>query len=117
MHETAIAMDICETARSHVPPGHRLVAVVVEYGPLSGIIPEALDFGFSIAAGHFDLDSAKLEARLVPADAECPLCGESFRMKTMWDECPSCGHAPVTVREGGRELRLKEIKVKESADV
>lgn len=112
MHEVGIAESICDAVRSHVPGGHRLCRVVVEYGPLSGIAPEALGFAFEVVAGHVGLEGAVLEMRACPAAASCPACETQWKMDE-WDwACPACGHVPVAV-DGGQDLRVTEIEVED----
>jgi hydrogenase nickel incorporation protein HypA/HybF len=110
MHELSIAQHICEAVIRNVPAGKRAVSVVVEAGPLSGVVQEALEFGFEIASKAMGLGDTKLEYRTLAASGSCPACQARFEVTEMWARCPHCEHEPVTV-EGGSELRLKEIEV------
>ncbi len=110
VHELSLAQSICDTVRAHLPPGQKVRTVVVEWGPLSGVVPESLEFCFDIVAKRAGLAEAKLELRSTRPSASCPACQASFTVEQMWAECPECGHGPVTVA-GGREFRLKEIEV------
>jgi hydrogenase nickel incorporation protein HypA/HybF len=110
MHELSIAQGICRTVLRHVPTGKRAVSVVVEAGPLCGVVQEALEFGFEIASQAMGLGGAKLDYRILAAPGSCPACQARFDVTEMWARCPRCQHEPVTV-EGGSELRLKEIEV------
>jgi len=110
MHELAIAQRICETVIRNLPAGQRVVSVVVEAGPLCGVVQEALEFGFEIASQAMGLTGARLEYRKLAAAGVCPACHASFEVTQMWARCPRCEHEPVTV-QGGGELRLKEIEV------
>ena len=42
--------------RDHLPEGARAVEVVVECGPLSGVVPEALEYCFDAIAAREGLD-------------------------------------------------------------
>jgi hydrogenase nickel incorporation protein HypA/HybF len=110
MHELSLAQSICDTVARHLPAGKRVVSVVVEAGPLSGVVREALEFGFEIVSQAAGLGGARLEYRMLPAPGVCPACQARFQVTEMWARCPSCEHEPVTV-EGGSEFRLKEIEV------
>jgi hydrogenase nickel incorporation protein HypA/HybF len=112
MHELSLAQSICETARTNINDTQVLKCVVVECGPLCGVVPETLEYCFSIAAPHFGFENAKMDLRIKQAHARCPSCLEQFVVESMWDPCPSCNHLPVTV-EGGRELRVVELEVEE----
>jgi len=116
VHELAVSQTICSAARSHLPEGQRLTKVVVECGPFCGVVPEALEYCFPIAAEHCGIPGAALELRLLEAEATCPACDAGFAVDTMWTPCPECGHAPITAR-GGRELNLVGIEVEEEDDV
>jgi hydrogenase nickel incorporation protein HypA/HybF len=116
MHELALSHQICRVAREHTPPGRRLIKVVVECGPMSGVVPEALEHCFPIAAADSGLDGARLELVRLKAAAVCAGCGGDVEVASMWDTCPGCGHGPLTVRDG-RDLRVVELEVKEQGDV
>jgi hydrogenase nickel incorporation protein HypA/HybF len=116
MHELALSHQICRVARDHVPDGQRLVAIVVECGPMSGVVPEALEHCFPIAAEDAGLHGARLELVRLKASAVCPGCGRAIEIDSMWDPCPACGYAPLTVHDG-RDLRVVEIEVEGSTDV
>jgi len=79
-------------------------------GPFCGVVADALEFGFTLVAGHHGMEGAVLDLRVLEAEATCPACREAFSVDSMWDRCPRCDHAPVTVREG-RELRIVEFEV------
>ena len=110
MHELAIAQSLCEAIRENVSAEQRVRAVEVEWGPLSGVVPEALAFCFEAVAPAMGLEGTTLAIRTLAARARCPGCGADLEVTSTWASCDRCGHAPVTV-EGGRELRLTRIEV------
>ncbi|MBW2529411.1 MAG: hydrogenase maturation nickel metallochaperone HypA [Deltaproteobacteria bacterium] len=110
MHELGLAQGILRTVEPHVPAGQRLVAVVLEWGPLSGVVPEALETCWRIVAEAAGLGDARLQLLVVPGRGRCPACQAEFEVTEMWAECPACGRAPVTV-SGGSAFRVKEIEV------
>jgi len=116
MHELALSHQICRLARDRTPPGQRLVKVVVECGPMSGVVPEALEHCFPIAAADVGLGDAALELVRLRASASCPGCGRGVEVESMWDCCPECGYGPLTVRDG-RDLRVVELEVEELSNV
>ena len=65
MHELVLAQHICGTVNEHVGEGQRVIAVVVECGPASGVVPDALDFCFPIAARESGMadDSSRCSVR------------------------------------------------------
>ena len=114
MHELSLAQGICDSVVRHAPEPQRVRTIVVEWGPLSGVVPQSLTYCFGIVAPAMGLTEAELELRTLPASARCPACDETFEVEEMWAACPACGHAPVTVL-GGTDFRLKEIEVDDSA--
>ncbi|MDJ0763181.1 MAG: hydrogenase maturation nickel metallochaperone HypA [Myxococcota bacterium] len=113
MHELAISEAICEQVRPHVAEGQRLVKVVVECGPLCGVVPDALQYSFSIVAQHYGFDDVCLEIEVPETSASCSACGATFTIDDAWATCPICQHAPVSA-QGGRELRVKHIEVQDT---
>ena len=116
MHELAISQNILDVAKAHMEGQQRLKKVVVECGPFSGIVAEALDYCFSVTALHMGYRGAALEIHELEAQAVCPVCRTQTAIKTMWATCDQCGHAPLTA-QGGRELRVTSIEVEEARDV
>ncbi len=110
MHELSLAQSICQIVTEHVAPGQQVKTVVVDCGPLSGVVPEALEFCFPIAAESAGLGEVELQLRRLTAPARCPACDATFEVDQMWASCPDCDHVPVTVT-GGTDFRLKEIEV------
>jgi hydrogenase nickel incorporation protein HypA/HybF len=113
MHELSLAQSICDTVKAHIPPQQNVVSIVVEWGPLSGIVPESLQYCFSVVASHSGLEGARLELRQLSAKASCPSCGANFEIDNMWAKCDLCGQSPVTVT-GGREFTIREVVVSQS---
>lgn len=116
MHELAISRNILDVAKTHMADGQRLKKVVVECGPFSGIVTEALDFCFAVTAEHMGCRGAALEIHQLETGTVCPACGARSSVKSMWASCDQCGHAPLTA-QGGRELRVTMIEVEEVRDV
>jgi hydrogenase nickel incorporation protein HypA/HybF len=112
MHELALSQNILAAVVPHVPADRRLVKVVVECDVCLGIVESALDYCFSMTAKHMGFNGATLEIHPIEADATCPLCAESTKVGSLFEACPSCGHAPMTV-QGERGLRVSHIEVKE----
>ncbi len=110
MHELSLAENICDIALAHTPKGQRIMTIVVECGPLSGVVPESLNFCFSFVAPQKGLKDTTLDLHQLSASADCPACSATQEVETMWAACTQCGHTPLTVK-GGREFRVKEVEV------
>ena len=72
MHELSLAKSICDTVARHVLKDQRVACVVVELGPLSGVVADALQFGFEIVAQQSGLAGARLEVHHLVAQGDCP---------------------------------------------
>lgn len=116
MHELSLAQNICDVVTPYQRDDQKIATIVVECGPLSGVVRESLEYCFSIIAGENHLGSARLEVRQLSAQATCPSCDHCCTIDNMWATCNKCGHSPLTVH-GGREFRIKEIEVVEVQNV
>jgi hydrogenase nickel incorporation protein HypA/HybF len=115
MHELSIALSLVEAASDEAARLgiQRVKALHVKVGRLSGVVREALEFSFDLAAA----DSAVAGARLAIEDVEvsvlCPLCGEERQLADPRHfHCPVCGTATGNVLHG-RELELFAMEVEE----
>ena len=112
MHELALSQSILEAVKPHVESGRRLTKVVVECDVCLGIVETSLDYCFTITAKHMGFEGAVLEVHISEAEAACPACSATTKVASLFETCPSCGYAPLTVT-GTRELRIAHIEVKE----
>jgi hydrogenase nickel incorporation protein HypA/HybF len=109
VHEMSITqgvVEICENAAA----GKRILAVVLEIGELSNIIPESMEFCFEACTKDTLLDGASLVIERIPARGRCRECGAEFHVKAYYENCPSCGGYQVDILSG-EELRVKELEV------
>jgi len=88
----------------------RVKVVWLEIGPLAGVEPLALRFGFDAVTKGTIAEGARLEIIDVPGQAWCLACAKQVSMKQRSDACPECGAYQLQVT-GGEELRVKELEV------
>ncbi|WP_422019016.1 hydrogenase maturation nickel metallochaperone HypA [Roseibium sp.] len=84
--------------------------VCLEVGPLSGVEPEALRFGFDVVTRGSLADGARLDIFEPEATATCAACGTTAVIQDRFDPCPSCGSHLLKIKTG-EELRIKELEV------
>jgi hydrogenase nickel incorporation protein HypA/HybF len=112
MHELAIAQNILEIVRQSVPeeqaPDVKWVRVRV--GQLSGVIPDSLDFCFSVIVGETKMRQAGLAIEQVPTVSRCKECGNQFQIEDMVFVCPACKSTDLEIITG-RELQVVEIEL------
>jgi hydrogenase nickel incorporation protein HypA/HybF len=115
MHDLSIAQSLIElacdaAAREGADPVSK---VIVRIGALSGVVKEALEFSFCIAAEGTACDGAKLEIEEVGVTIACPKCRATKPLRDLFDwRCPDCG-TPTPEVIAGRELDLAAIVVEQ----
>jgi hydrogenase nickel incorporation protein HypA/HybF len=109
VHELSIAQGIVDICQQHAD-GRRVLAVTLEIGALSGVVPDALEFCFEASTTGTLLEGARLDILRIPATGFCPACGQTLPVDTYFDPCPACGASPLEIRSG-EELRVKDLEV------
>jgi hydrogenase nickel incorporation protein HypA/HybF len=109
VHELAIAEGLIDGVTGRLP-GRRVTSVRVEIGALSGVVPDALRFCFSMATEGTPLDGADLEISEPAAKCDCADCGQSFEPEDGRILLCPCGSANVTV-VSGQQLLITSVKV------
>ena len=114
MHEVGIAESIVSIAEAHArEAGASSVArIAVRVGALSGVVPEALEFAFTVARLNTLAAEATLEVLSVPVSARCPDCLADFTSVDPYGIvlCPTCGE-PVAHLLSGNELEVAYLEV------
>jgi hydrogenase nickel incorporation protein HypA/HybF len=119
MHELSIAMSLIDAACEEA---ERLGNIQVEalhlrLGALSGVVREALEFSFELAAEGTAIAGARLDVEEVPVVVFCPACRVERELPSLQSfRCPVCGtETPDVVR--GRELELVSMEVTDETEV
>jgi len=89
----------------------RVVSVRVDVGEFSGVVPEALAFGFESVVADSAMRDARLEAVPVPVALRCRACSAGFRLAEPPFACPRCGASDVEVL-GGVDVVVRSIELK-----
>lgn len=119
MHEMSVAESLMSLALAEAEKQgcDILLRCRVEYGPLAGIMPEALEFCFEALAREAGQERVKLELCELPLLLRCPFCSAEFGgegREAIWQPCPECGEAFGHAVIQGRELVLAEIEAARS---
>ena len=117
MHEMAIAQSLLAMAEEEIARQNctRLEMVRVEYGALSGVVPESLQFVFEPLIKGTPHEGARLELVCLPLRLRCPFCGKVFGgegQDALWQPCPGCGEQFGHVVEQGKELILSRLEAR-----
>jgi hydrogenase nickel incorporation protein HypA/HybF len=89
---------------------HRIHRLTMRIGPLSGVVPEALEFAFDVLTRGTIAEGATLTVERVPIVCYCRTCRREFRPNDLFCECPRC-HTPGGEVHQGRELELASLEV------
>lgn len=112
MHEASLCASVLRTleaaAREH--GFSRVRRLRLEIGRFACVEPEALRFGFEIAARGTLAEGAALEILRPPGAADCLDCGGRVALEDRLDPCPACGGVRL-VPVGGDEMRIKDLEV------
>lgn len=112
MHELSLAESLVELVEDEaLKQGFgRVRKIRLEVGALSGVEPEALRFGFEVAAQRTCAEGAELEILRPPGEAWCFACERTVTIAEYYDGCSHCGGHRLQVT-GGRQFQLKELEV------
>lgn len=112
MHEVGLMQGTLAIAleRAAQEGAHRIHRLTMRIGPLSGVVPEALEFAFDVLSCGTIAEGGKLEVEHVPIMCYCPRCRLEFQPDDLFCECPRCHDPRIEVRQG-RELELASVEV------
>ncbi|GAM08715.1 putative hydrogenase nickel incorporation protein HypA [Geobacter sp. OR-1] len=111
MHEMSITQSVVEICRENAA-GRRVLAVTMEIGELSGVVPEAVEFCFAACAAGTVLEGARLDIVRIPGIGQCLDCGMEFPRGSLFDPCPGCAGYRIS-QLSGEELRVLDLEVED----
>ncbi|MBK9712575.1 MAG: hydrogenase maturation nickel metallochaperone HypA [Kouleothrix sp.] len=118
MHELSIAYSLVELASAAAAEaGVAHISVVhLRLGALAGVVRDALEFGFEIAAADTPLAGARLAIEELPVQIYCPSCDAPATLPDVRQFCcPRCGTPTARIVQG-RELELVALEYEETAE-
>jgi hydrogenase nickel incorporation protein HypA/HybF len=92
MHELGIAQALIEQVeevRSRYE-GREVISVAVRIGSWRLVVPESLDFYYTLLTRDTELAGSRLEIETVQARGRCSRCGETFPVEAPLIVCPAC---------------------------
>jgi hydrogenase nickel incorporation protein HypA/HybF len=111
MHELSIASALFEQVKSHTPSGTVVRSVKLRIGPMQGIEPDSLRFGWEAVCQEQGVKTPQLDLECLLWRLTCPDCSRRWESPELYVAC-ACGCA-TPVPEGGSELQLLSIDVEE----
>jgi hydrogenase nickel incorporation protein HypA/HybF len=117
MHELGIAQNILEIVQQSVPKEQiaAVRSIRIRVGPLSGVVPDSLEFCFQAIVNETEMQKASLAFEQLPAILNCKKCSYRFQIKDLEFLCRSCGGSDLEL-VSGRELEVVEIELAEEGD-
>jgi hydrogenase nickel incorporation protein HypA/HybF len=114
MHELSIATSIVELAQEEAEKrAVRVIAIHLTVGALSGVVRDALEGSYEIAAAGTPLEGSRLVIQEKTAVVFCAACNEPRELPSIQAfVCPRCGALAGEVLEG-RELQVTALEVAE----
>lgn len=104
VHELSLCRAIAGVVQPHAA-GRRVDVVHVRVGALRQVVPESLEFCWSMVRDHMDMPTARLDLELVPAEVHCGVCGRRSEITSRWSVCcPHCHSGDVEVMCGNEFL-------------
>jgi hydrogenase nickel incorporation protein HypA/HybF len=112
MHEMSVAQSLVEIIHQNVPNGDlpNVRAVKLKVGALSGVVPDSLEFSFSVITAETPLREARLDIEHIPFTIHCTGCGKDSSPTLGIVLCPACGSGATQVLSG-TELQVSEIEL------
>ncbi len=109
MHELSITRSVVAIVSEHAQ-GQKVLAVTLEIGQLSGMLPEAIRFCFDVCSQGTPLDGASLQIIEVEGRGRCSACGAEPVLSMPLGRCPVCREPSLHI-VAGTELKIKQMEV------
>lgn len=115
MHELSVCQALVEQAeRIGRQRRARVVTLVLQIGPLSGVESELLRRAFPLASAGTCCEGATLEILDAPVTVHCPDCGASSVVAANKLICPECGNWRTSLKSGD-EMVLQSVELETRA--
>ncbi len=99
MHELSIAEAIADKVTDHAA-GRPVASVAIRVGHFRQVVPDALDFSWSMVTQGTELDGCRLEMEHVPATVSCQDCEATTTLELPILLCGSCEGSNVNLLTG-----------------
>jgi hydrogenase nickel insertion protein HypA len=114
MHELSLAQNLLSQLHDLAAQNgaDRVIKVTVEIGPLSGIVKDSFQFGFSSLAEDSAITrGAALEIKTQPAEYQCLDCNHLIQNSPDRPQhCPAC-RSEMIMPKGGSDIILLQVEM------
>lgn len=117
MHEFAVCQSLLSQVEqvAHQNGADRVSRIVLEVGPLSGVVPELLNRAFQVARLGGIAARAELSIELSEIRVRCQRCDRESTVRANNLLCAHCGDYHVTLQSGD-ELMLKSVELQKTTN-
>ena len=111
MHEISIAENIVEQVCNILEnKDSKVLALHLQIGALSGVVPECLEFIFPEVTKHTPLQDCQLLIKKIPLKFKCLDCGVLTIIDDILIFCENCHGTHVDILEG-KEMIIEKMEV------
>jgi hydrogenase nickel incorporation protein HypA/HybF len=111
VHELSIAEAIADKVRQRAA-GRPVGAVAIRVGHFRQIVPDALEFCWTMLTDATGLEGCRLEIEQIPATVSCEDCGAITTLDVPIMICGSCDGTKVTLLTG-QEFMVVSLEILE----
>jgi hydrogenase nickel incorporation protein HypA/HybF len=110
MHEMSIAVELMRQLESLAAEHEigRIREISVQAGVMKAIVPDALEMAFEALAQGTVAEGAGINLEIIPARAQCRVCGKEFEPGVDSFLCSGCNQADVEIVEGN-DIVLRSV--------
>jgi hydrogenase nickel incorporation protein HypA/HybF len=113
MHELGIVQSILEIIeqQAEINSATKVLGVELEFGALTAVMPEAIEFAFEALTKDSLAQGADLKITILPIKAICMDCGCESTLESYAPFCPSCSKGILNIVQGKDEMRIVSIEI------
>ncbi|MDP9075245.1 MAG: hydrogenase maturation nickel metallochaperone HypA [Actinomycetota bacterium] len=111
MHELSLCQAIAGKVTERAE-GRPVTEVVIRVGHFRQVVPDAMEFCWSMLTESSGLSGCKLTIEQIPATVECSECGAETTLDVPILTCESCGSTNVKLMTG-EELMVVSLQIAE----
>ncbi len=87
--------------------------ISLEFGRLTGVMPEAITFAFDVLAEGTVAAGAEIEITIIPVKVFCLDCSKEFTLDDYSPFCPECESAALHIIQGRDEMKIASMEVED----
>ena len=112
MHELAITQSMFELVLKHAEQAEakKVAKINLIIGEMTGVVGDSVQFYLDFLSKGTVAEEAVLSIKMVPPEARCRDCSETFELKEFDWTCPSCQGKSLEII-AGKELFVESIEV------